>query len=280
VDPQVLLVNLLRMMGEREAALEAAQALDTQQPSSISKGLVGLLTLQGGDPQAAVELLAEALELDPYVSRTWDPYLQGIFMLGDMERLEGEVDRALALIPDLDTALAMQGVLMVMRGENDAAEPQLRAVLESNPAQPFANQYLGVALRAQGRITEAEFFLAEEVHHFGSLPSRMQLVEIYADQQRYQEQLEQLQAIAAQEPPSFLTYHSIGQCLFNLARYEEAQAAVDTCRELAPEYPACAMLEANVLKRLGKEDEAQAAYQRALRLGDEAKQRRATPPEM
>ncbi len=277
VDPQVLLVNLLRMMGEREAAFEAAQALDAQQPSSISKGLVGLLTLQGGDPLAAVELLAEALDLDPYISRTWDPYLQGIYMIGDFERLELEVTRALELIPDLDTALAMQGVLMVMRGEHAAAEPQLRAVLESNPAQPFANQYLGMALLAQGRITEAEAFLAEEVHHFASLPSRMQLVEIYADQQRYDEQLEQLQAISSREPPNFLTYHSIAQCLFNLARYDEAKAAVDTCRELAPEYPACAMLEANVLKRLGKEDEAQAAYQHALELGEAAKQRGPAP---
>jgi len=75
-----------------------------------------------------------------------------------------------------------------------------------------------------------------------------------------------------------MSYHSIAQAHFNLEQFEQAKVAVDTCRELAPEYPACAMLEANVLERLGDEPGAQAAYQQALELGERAKERRRAQP--
>ena len=49
-------------------------------------------------------------------------------------------------------------------------------------------------------------------------------------------------------------------------RNPESKVAVDACRKVAPDYPACALLEANVLKKLGKEKEALAAYDRAIKL--------------
>jgi arylsulfatase A-like enzyme/Flp pilus assembly protein TadD len=279
VDPRVMLVNLLRNMGDKEAALAAAVELDQRQPGSLSKGLVGMITLQLGDPEAAAGILAEALDLDPYLGRCWEPYLHALFLLGDTQRLEPEVARAREHLPELAAAEAMEGVLLVMKGDNEGGETVLRAALERDPNLALANQYLGMSLRFQSRITEAEGFLLEEVRLFDAMAARIHLVEIYADQQRYAEQLEQLQAIVEREPPNFLTHHSLAQALFNLQRYDQAKAAIDTCRELAPEYPACAMLEANVLKKLGDDSGAQAAYQRALDLGEQAKQRNGVVPD-
>ena len=274
VDPRVMLVNLLRAMGDKDAALQAALVLDQKQPGSLSKGLVGMILLQLGDAEQAVELLSQSLDLDPYLGSTWEPYLHALLIIGDMDRLELESARARRLLPDLVVARSAQGILMVTRGDNSGGEAVLRAVLSEEPGLAFANQYLGMALRLQGEITQAESFLAEEVRLYDSIPARVQLVEMYADQLRYDEQLEQLQVIAEREPPNFMTYHSIGQALFNLQRYPEAQTAVDTCRELAPEYPACAMLGANVLKKLGDDAGAQAAYEQAVELGDRAKARK------
>ncbi len=278
VDPRVMYINVLRTLGDRDAALAAALELDDRQPQSLSKGLVGMLLLQKGEPAQAAEFLAHSLELDPYVGRTWEPYLHALMLLGDTDRLEAEVTRALELLPDLMAAQAMQGILAVMKGDNSGGEALLRAALERQPSLAFGNQYLGMALRFQGRINEAETFLAEEVRLYDAMAARVQLVEIYADQQRYEEQLEQLVAIAEREPPNFLTYHSIAQAQFNLGLHSDAKAAVDTCRELAPEYPACAMLEANVLEKLGDHEAALEAYQHALELGERAKERKRSQP--
>ena len=39
----------------------------------------------------------------------------------------------------------------------------------------------------------------------------------------------------------------------------------------APQYPACAMLKANVLNKQGRPDEARAAYEQALKLAEALK---------
>ena len=68
--------------------------------------------------------------------------------------------------------------------------------------------------------------------------------------------------------------HSRAQALFNLGRIDEAATETTRCRETDPRYPGCWMLWANVLSKQGKRDEAQSAYQEALRLVDEAKRSR------
>jgi len=274
VDPRMLLVNILRQRGERGQALVQAQELDRRQPSSQSKSLMGILQLQLGERELALDLLAQALELDPYLGRTWEPYLHALYMAGELDALEKAVARGREALPDEAGILGMEGVLLAMKGENEAAEAVLRPALEENPRLPFANHALGMVLRFQGDNKQAEPFLAEEVRLYDSMQARFLLVEIYAEQALYDQQLEQLLVIAEREPPSFMTQHSIAQALFNLQRYPEARTEVQACRQMAPEYPACAMLEANVLKKLGHEAEAQQTYEGALRLAERAKERK------
>jgi Flp pilus assembly protein TadD len=76
-----------------------------------------------------------------------------------------------------------------------------------------------------------------------------------------------LEALRAAEPPNVPTLHSTAQALFNLKRYAEADPVVDECMALAPEYPACAMLKANTLAKLGRRADAEAAYRHALEVG-------------
>ena len=64
--------------------------------------------------------------------------------------------------------------------------------------------------------------------------------------------------------------HSEAQALFNLGRYPEADRVVAECRSVAPTYAGCAMLEANVLDKMGRAAEAQRAYRRALGLAGQA----------
>jgi len=64
-------------------------------------------------------------------------------------------------------------------------------------------------------------------------------------------------------------HRAIGQAQFNHHDYEGCKASVDTCLQVDPEHPDCTMLLANVLKKLGKDEEAEEAYQQALTLARE-----------
>ncbi len=266
-DARMMLASLQLRAGEVEAALATLDTLEAAQPSSQARAMRGTILLQMGRQAEAVEWLASALEMDPYLSRAWEAYLHALFLSGDMVRLETEVARARQLVPDARGPRAMEGVLAAARSDWAAAEPILLASLAEDAEQPFCNYSMGVVRRAQGRTDEAESFLLEEIRLFRAIPARKLLVEIYAETHRFQEQLEQLEALRLAEPPNVPSGHSYAQALFNLGRYREADAAVDECIALDPRYPACAMLKANTLSRLGRKAEAQAAYERALEIG-------------
>jgi arylsulfatase A-like enzyme/Flp pilus assembly protein TadD len=267
VDIRNLQAQIIARSGDTSGALAALRTLDEEHPSTQTKSMIGNLLLQMGEMRPAVELFSGVIDTDPYLTSAWRPYLHALFLSRQIPRLDREVQRAKALIPDDVVVRIMEGVVLVMRGEMESAEPILLNVLEEDPNHPFVNHSLGLIRRDQGRPADAEQFLLEEVRVFPpAVPARRTLVELFAEQRRYTEQLEQLAAISEVEAPNVLTLHSQGQALFNLKRYDEAHAAVMACVTERPNYPGCVMLQANTLKKMGRDDEAYTVYTRALEL--------------
>jgi arylsulfatase A-like enzyme len=273
-EAKMVLANVLGHQGDPAGAYAIVAEEDAKRPGSQTKMLMGaFLMAQGKLPEAIVDFQA-ALAVDPYLEGAWTMYLRSILLTGDLERFLPETARALTALPNSASIRGLRGIALAMHGNFAEAEPLLDEGLRSEPGAPMINHAMGITLRALGKPTQAETMLSEEIRLFPpAIASRRALVEMYADQKRYEEQLAQLDAIAAVEPPNPLTLHSIAQAQFNLKRYPDAEKSVRECRELAPEYPGCAMLEANVLKKLGKDAEAQAVYLVALKLAKQA------PPE-
>ena len=266
VDLRTLHSTVLLRLDRIPEALATLEAAESVQPSSTTRGAMGRIFLSI-DPFIAVDHLAESVDRDPYVATNWSAYLHALFLTRQVERLEREALRVRTLLPDLPEGMGMLGVALAAKGSFTDAEPLLRAGLEENPLQPFVHASLGHLLRLRGATEEAETHFLEEIQLQAlALKSRRQLVEIYAEQQRYEEQLQQLAALEQVEAPSRMTAHSSAQALFNLERFVEAHARVQECRQLAPRYPGCALLEANVLKKLGHEAEALAAFEAAKEL--------------
>ena len=266
-DLRVLYAQILMGAGEAKKALEILEPLRDSGSAQIVAAL-GNIHLSQGDPELGIGELEQATQMDPYLVAAWVPYLQALFLSGDIDRFVAEAARAGAMFPKDAPVQGMYGLALVLSGAADQAQPVLEAALADDPFIPFANHALGTLMKERGDTAKAESFLQEEIRlHPPAVPARRTLVEIYAGEQRYTEQLEQLIVIEKVGGPSdALTFHSKAQALFNLQRYPESKVAVDACRKVAPEYPACALLEANVLKKLGKEDEALAAYDRAIKL--------------
>jgi choline-sulfatase len=268
-DPRMLLANALWRSGDIDAALAELDKLEEMQPSSGVWSMKGVLWMNKGDLEQALYYFGKAIDADPYLASAWPPYLHALFLRGEFPRLDTEVERARGLLPDSNSILAMQGVVLHMHSEDGDAEPILKTALNANPGLPFLNLALGEIAQARGQDREAEAYYLEETRLFAvSIAARKHLVEIFAGQGRYEEQLAQLRLIAKHEKPDALTAHSAAQALFNLKRYDEALTVVNACCDLAPNYPACAMLKANALKKLGRTKDALDAYHRALKLGE------------
>ena len=269
-DPQLLLAQVLLRLGDLDAAEARLRALDAAHPGAGPRTLLGSLVLQRGRPAEAVLVLRSALETDPYLLSAWVPYLHALLAVSDPAFGE-EVARARGALPTSTEIGGLAGFAAAIRGDTAAAAPLVDAALAANPNQPLLHHARGLVLAAAGNPNEAEASFDEEIRLFPpAVASRRERVKLYADEGRYEEQLAELAVLTTLQPADPTTLHSEAQALFNLGRYPEAGQVVADCRSVAPAYAGCAMLEANVLDKLGRAEEAQRAYRRALGLAGQA----------
>jgi len=269
VDMRALKAQLLLRTGQFEDALKAAKKLDEDHPSTNHKSLIAAVQLRLGQTAAAAATFESIVDIDPYLKDSWAGLLTSLFMGGNVPALDQAVGRAQKYHPDSPPVRTFQGIVEVMKGNTEAAEPVLLRVLNDSPNQPFVNHSLGLIERSKGNAAKAEQFLEEEIRlHPPAIPARRAMVEVLAEQRRYQDQLKQLDAIQKVERPNPLTLHSVAQALFNLGSYAEAKKALTNCTTLDARYAGCWMLLANVHQKQGNPDDAQAAYKRAMKLAN------------
>jgi arylsulfatase A-like enzyme/Tfp pilus assembly protein PilF len=267
MEAKMLLASTQLRAGDPTAALATIEEVHRVAPSSNSWAMMASIQLQTGNADLAEDAWKEALAIDPYLSNAWVPYLHLLFAQARIDTLLSESERAMGLLPDEPMVLALHGIALTMTGDRAGGRAELERSLVMDPDVPLSNHGLGVLARVEGDADRAEQLLLEEVRlHPPALASRRVLVEIYAEQSRYQEQLEQLSVIGPNEPANPLTLHSTAQALFNLQRYEDAAPVVAACRAQFPAYSGCAVLDANVLKKLGRAAEAEAAWKEAQAL--------------
>jgi arylsulfatase A-like enzyme/tetratricopeptide (TPR) repeat protein len=276
-EPRMMLSQVLARTGQVDAAAAIVEALESERPSAQTRAVLGHLRLQQRRPADAVALLDSALAQDPYLASAWGPYLQALFQTQDA-RIAEAIARGREAVPDAYAPLAFDGILRASRGELEAAVPLLERAMAQDPLFPMLHHALGTARAAANRADEAETLLLEEIRLFPpAIPSRHALAAVFASQKRYEEQLAQLDAILAVEPAGGRALHARAQALFNLKRYGEAEQAVRTCEQAAPDNAECVMLAANVYDKLGRAVEARAAYERALAMSGRKGKRAEAP---
>lgn len=255
-----------------DEAMEVYVTMESRSPTANVKVAMAALELRRGRLERAATLLAAAVEQDPFLATAWSSYLNVLYTMGDNQRLKTELARAQQRIPDLPAALALQGTLAAGQGEFLRAESLLLRALARDPLLPGLNHGLGLVAQAKGQVDAAEAAFLEELRTAPpAVASRRELAALYAQQDRFDEQLQQIDVLLKLRPEEESFLHARAQALYNLKRFSEANEAVDRCLAVAPRFPACKMLQANALKKLGREEEAELAYKEALRLAKEAK---------
>jgi arylsulfatase A-like enzyme len=267
VDPALLLVRVQLRQGQLDAALDRARALDLAHPSAPTHALLGLVHLHRGEVPPAIDRLEAAVAQDPGFAGGWHPLLHAHYLRGDPAALAAALDRARPHLGEDPVLVGMEGLLRGMSGDLDGARLRLEQALASSPELPFVRHGLaGVAL-AQGLDLPAEAHLRAEIALQPSfLPSHKALVALLARQRRYAEQLEALAPLRAALPRDVPTAHSIAQARFNLGDPAGALDEARRCAALDHRYPACALLEANALQKLGQTEAAAEALARARAL--------------
>ncbi len=267
MEPRMILAGAYIQSGDPTAAREVAIAALALQDTAIVRLTLGQSELMLGNRAEALTNLEASVRMDPHVVRAWMTWLNALLTVGDAPRLQAESALALQTLHEQPEIRALAGLGLALTGKVDDAEPLLAAILAEQPDTALVRHGLGTVAQERGQLEDAERLYREEIDAFPpGVPSRRHLVALFAGQQRYAEQLSELEAIAEFEPPLPVTRYAMAQAHFNLQDWDAALEDVLACRVLAPELAECALLQANTLKKLDREDEALAALAEARAL--------------
>ncbi len=266
-EPSLLLAQIRLASGDLDGAQALAEAVEAKTHSSGSKAALGHIARARGDMAGASLWYRGAVDADPYDAGAWVVRLTFLILSGQLELADTEVATAKANCPTSASITGLEGVILAARGFGDRALPLLEDALKRNSRAPLANYGTALVWKGRGNLEKAEGYFLEEVRQSPpAMGSRRALVEIYVEQRRTADQVAQVREILKVDPGDVLSHHSLAQGLFNLQDYPAAEKAIHTCLTVDPRYAPCVMLRANVLKKLGRDAEAQAEYQRALGL--------------
>ena len=220
--------------GQLEQAARIYQGILARQadhPDALH--LLGVVALQQGNPQRAVELINRAIAVNPSVAAFHGNLAEAYRALGQPERAAGCCQVALRLQPNYPEAANNLGLAWLAQDKLEAAATQFREALRLKPGVAMVHNNLGNALRLQGNRAQA---------------------------------IDQFQRALAIDPGLAEAHTNLGQLLLELRRLPEA---AHHCREavrLRPNFPEAHNNLGNVLREQSRLTDAKACYVEALRL--------------
>ncbi len=156
-------------IGEAETAFAAVLAQTPNDPDAL--GGMGLVRLRQGKTAEARTLLAQAIAADPTHKSRWESALQGasvgddyaaartMIQRGQLDAADRQLRAIISSGGDIRGAQMMLADVLVRRGDLAGAEAQYRAVLAHQPNNSDALVGMAQVLNRQGRSGEAEAML-------------------------------------------------------------------------------------------------------------------------
>ena len=114
----------------------------TDDPVADPMFQTGMLLIAQDDPQAAIDMLNQVIELKPDFAEVWNRRGNAYAALGDEDRALADYDRAIALNPYQFGTLESCGEIWMSRSNYRKAADYFRRALDLNPNLPEAAEAL------------------------------------------------------------------------------------------------------------------------------------------
>jgi protein O-GlcNAc transferase len=248
-----------------EAAACYRQVLEIEPDNFDALHLLGLLTLQSGNPEQAITLICQALEHNPTDPAAHNNLGNALDALGRLQDAITCYQAALSLKPDYADAINNLGGSLKTQGKLEEAVECFRKALALHPTHIDALYNLGSALQTQGKRQEAAAcyrkVLALKPNH---ADAHYKLGLTCALDQRLDEALAHYQHALKIDPAASETYFQLAYVLNAQGKRHEAVECYKKTITLKPDYAAAHYNLGNVLYASGRLREALTCYQNAL----------------
>ena len=243
------------------------EILQAQPKHAPALHLLGIVAHQQGQTRLGVQLLGEAIEIDPSKSLFHANRGEMYRQLGDLDEAIASGERALKLEPRSVAALSNTGIAYFDQKDLEKAEDFQQRALQVNPNFAPALNNLGSICRGRKdtegaigyyrKVLETQPDYVESVNNLGA---------VLTEDDRPEEALPILQK-AIQMRPGYADAHcNIGLALLSLEQYDKAFARFNQALKLRPDYLEAHIGAARVLQQSDRLPAAEKVAERALEL--------------
>jgi tetratricopeptide (TPR) repeat protein len=248
--------------GNYPGAIRAYQRGLAVEPENVELlNSLGFSLFQQGDSQEAVAAFEKALAVDPKHQKAHNNMALASVDLGELEMAEAHYRESLAIEPQA-AIYSDLGFVLARQGLTEEATEQYQKALALDPKSASANYNLGASLVQLGDHQGAERHFRASLAQKASAPAYAGLGFALYQQGKVDDAIESLRAGIQADPQQPTAYEQLGKILLEQERLEDAAANYRDLTEAVPSASSHQKL-AEVLKRLGRLDEAQAEMAKA-----------------
>lgn len=140
-------------LAEAEPLYRQLLAMHPREPDVLH--LLGVLAGDAGDQQAAVNLIRQAIAINPSAANYHSNIANSLLALHRLDEAVAAAENAVRLHPGLAVAHYNLGLARLLQRQWDAAVPAFEAALRLQPDYALAHLNLGNVRQGQGRLDEA-----------------------------------------------------------------------------------------------------------------------------
>jgi len=231
---------------------------------------LGLIAIQSGDHQRAVDLIGRAIAINPKHFGYYVNYGNALKQLGQLDVAVASLDKAIAIKPDVAAPYAIRGNALLELNQLDAAIASFDKALAIEPNDNEVWFYRGNALKNLNQLDAAVVSFERAV------AIKPDFAEAYVNRGLALQELKQFDAAVASFGDAIAIKPDFAEAFFNRglalqqltpqhdATLDEAISMFDKACQLLPEGPGQHLRHAGALAKAKRFKEAEAAARRAL----------------
>ena len=252
-------------LAEAEAAYR--QVLEAAPDHPVALHLLGVIAMQTGNNDEAVDLITRALTLNSGLTEAHNNLGLALHALGRFEDAVTSFGKALSLNPGYAMAHNNLANTLMETGQLDAAVAGFQKTVALTPGDAQAHNNLANALRQRGRLEDAaEHFRKAIALDPGNPGMHNNLGNTLRDQEHLEEAAASYRKAIALDPEYAEAHYNLGNALKELDQLNDALTSYQKALALNPGY-APAHNNMGVLHReLGRMEDAAACYRQAFAL--------------
>lgn len=249
----------------QQAEQQYRQVLQADPRNADALHLLGVLALQCGQPQLAVQYISAAIRLSGNQAAYHANLAEGLRGLGQLDDARRSYEQALALAPWNAAAHNNLGTIHEAQGNLPAAIECYRRAVTEYADYPDAYNNLGIALERQGDPTAAADCFRRAIAIDPRYARGHYNLGVNLAQRGLREEAIQALVQATSLAPDYAEAHyALAMTLQRMGQHERARAAYERALQLRPNWAEAASSLGSLLQGQGSLDEAEAMYERAV----------------